>query len=91
MNVDIFLRRLKSNSKIKCISVDVVNNETFDYRSHKAISNEDLQSFVSTFRKHAGSNQYLTRDDFNKMLSTKNVSSKTVFLNCFGTRNPYIV
>ncbi len=40
MNAVIFLRRLKSNSKIKCntfaaafaISVDVVNNETFDYR-----------------------------------------------------------
>ena len=64
------------------VVVIVVQKETFYFRSHKAISNEDLQSFVATFRKHAGSNQCLTRDDFNKMLSTKNVSS--LFFNLKG-------
>ena len=50
---------------------------TLCYCFRKNLSVEDLERFVATFKKHAGSKQTLSKEDFGKMLSTKNVRKFT--------------
>ena len=64
----------QSNQSSKsCSTCYVTYIWVFLCRGYKAISNDDLERFIATFQTHAGHSQVLIRDDFSKMLSTKNV------------------